>query len=76
MGGNFEFQVQDSFLEYFFFEIWRSKKRISLSGKKPPLFRYLSISCWATIVFEDFFLNDLYTRIFILDSYPIYEIPF
>ena len=37
MGGNFKFQVQDSFLEYFFFEIWRSKKRISLSGKKPPL---------------------------------------
>ena len=37
MGGNFKFQVQDSLLEYFFFEIWRSKKRISLSGKKPPL---------------------------------------
>ena len=37
MGGNFKFQVQDSFLEYFFFEIWRSKKRIALSGKKPPL---------------------------------------
>ena len=37
MGGNFKFQVQDSFLEYFFFEIWRSKKRIALSGKKTPL---------------------------------------
>ena len=37
MGGNFKFQVQDSFLEYFFFEIWRSKTRIALSGKKPPL---------------------------------------
>ena len=37
MGGNFKFQVQDSFFEYFFFEIWRSKKRIALSGKKPPL---------------------------------------
>ena len=37
MGGNFKFQVQDSFLEYFFFEIWRSKKQIALSEKKPPL---------------------------------------
>ena len=34
---NFKFQVQDSFLEYFFFEIWRSKKRMALSVKKPPL---------------------------------------
>ena len=40
MGGNFKFQVQDSFLEYFFFEIWRSKKRIALSGKKPPLIKH------------------------------------
>ena len=37
MGGNFKFQVQDSFLEYFFFEIWRSEKRIALSEKKSPL---------------------------------------
>ena len=37
MGGNFKFQVQDSFLEYFFFKIWRSKKQIALSEKKPPL---------------------------------------
>ena len=49
MGGNFKFQVQDNFVEYFFFEIWRSKKRIALSGKKPPLivlgycFRELSL---------------------------------
>ena len=41
MGGNFEFQVQDSFLEYFPYEIWRSKKRIVLSEKKPPLSRAL-----------------------------------
>ena len=34
MGGNFKFQVQDSFLEYFF---WRFAKQISLSEKKPPL---------------------------------------
>ena len=34
----FKFQAQDSFLEYFFlFEIWRSKKWIELSEKKPPL---------------------------------------
>ena len=37
MGGNFKFQVQDSFLEYFFWEIWRFEKRIALSEKKPPL---------------------------------------
>ena len=37
MGGNFKFQVQDSFLEYLFWEIWRFKKRIALSEKKPPL---------------------------------------
>ena len=32
MGGNFKFQVQDSFLE-----IYRFEKRIALSGKKTPL---------------------------------------
>ena len=36
-GGKFKFQAQDSFSEYFFLEIWRSKKRIALSEKKPPL---------------------------------------
>ena len=33
----FKFQVQDSFSEYFFLEIWRFGKRIALSEKKPPL---------------------------------------
>ena len=37
MGGNFKFQAQDSFLEYFFLEIGRFEKRIALSEKKPPL---------------------------------------
>ena len=37
MGGNFEFQVQDSFLKYIFLEIGRFEKRIALSEKKPPL---------------------------------------
>ena len=37
MGGNFEFQVQASFLEYCFLEIGRFEKRIALSEKKPPL---------------------------------------
>ena len=48
MGGNFKFQVQYSFLEYFFFEIWRSKKRIALSGKKPPLVspKILQFTSW------------------------------
>ena len=34
----FKFQAQDSFCGiFFFFEIWRSEKRIALSEKKPPL---------------------------------------
>ena len=33
----FEFQVQDSFLEYIFLEIWRFEKHIALSEKKTPL---------------------------------------
>ena len=37
MGRNFEFEVQDSLLEYFFLEIGRFEKRIALSEKKPPL---------------------------------------
>ena len=37
MGGNFKFQVQDSYLECFFWEIWRLEKRISLSEKNAPL---------------------------------------
>jgi hypothetical protein len=37
IGGKFKFQVQDSDLEYFFLEIWRFEKHISLSEKKPPL---------------------------------------
>ena len=34
MGGKFEFQVQDSDLEYLF---WRFDKHIALSEKKLPL---------------------------------------
>ena len=49
-GGKFKFQVQDSFSEYFFFEIWRSKKRITLSEKKPPLGAALSF--WFTVETE------------------------
>ena len=37
MGGNFIFQVQDSSMEYFFVEIGRFEKQITLSEKKPPL---------------------------------------
>ena len=37
MGWNFEFQLQNSFLEYFFLETGRFEKRIALSEKKPPL---------------------------------------
>ena len=35
MGGIFKFQVQDSFLEYFYFGDWRFEKNIALSEKKP-----------------------------------------
>ena len=35
----FKFQAQDSDLEYFFFQICRFEKRISLSENKPPLTR-------------------------------------
>ena len=34
MDGKFEFQVQDSDLEYLF---WQCEKHITLSEKKPPL---------------------------------------
>jgi hypothetical protein len=34
---NLKFKIQDSFLEYFFFEIGRFEKRIALSEEKPPL---------------------------------------
>ena len=37
MGGNFEFQVQDSLIGIFFLEIGRFDKPITLSEKKPPL---------------------------------------
>ena len=33
IGGKSKFQAQDSFSEYFLFEIWRCKKRITLSEK-------------------------------------------
>ena len=41
MGGNFEFQAQDSFLEYFLGEIERFEKRISLTENKAPLKDYI-----------------------------------
>ena len=37
MDGNFKYQAQDSFLEYFFWDVDRFEKRISLSKKKAPL---------------------------------------
>ena len=30
---NLKFKIQDSFLEFFFFEIWRFEKQIALSEK-------------------------------------------
>ena len=40
VGGKFKFQVQESFSEYFFLEIWRSGKRIALSEKKATFSKY------------------------------------
>jgi hypothetical protein len=42
IGGKFKFQVQDSDLEYLFWEVWRFEKHIALSEKKQPLY----ISCY------------------------------
>ena len=44
--GNLNFKLRIAFRNIFFFEIWRSKKRIALSEKKPPLecMYYLSSS--------------------------------
>ena len=37
MGGNFKFQVQDSFLEYFFWRFGDLKNELLFLKKKPPL---------------------------------------
>ena len=37
MGGNFKFQVQDSFLEYVFWRLGDLGKKFALSEKKTPL---------------------------------------
>jgi hypothetical protein len=41
MGRKSKFQVQDSFLEYFFDEIGRFEKQFALSEKKPPSDKYI-----------------------------------
>ena len=45
MGGKFKFQVQDSDLEYLF---WQCEKHIALSEKKPPLMLKWVISAEVT----------------------------
>ena len=47
LSSKFKFQVQDSFLEYIFLEIWRFEKHIALSEKKPPL----GASCFFGVFF-------------------------
>ena len=43
IGGKFEFQAQDSFSEYFFLEIWKSKKCIAPKvGRKPTAKNFLN----------------------------------
>ena len=37
LAGNLNFMLRIVFWNIFFFEIWRSEKRIALSEKKPPL---------------------------------------
>ena len=46
----FKFQVQDSFLEYFFGG-WRFEKCIALSEKKPPLKLQPSFYGWSRVPF-------------------------
>ena len=46
--GNLNFKLRIVFLEYFFLEIWRSKKWIELSEKMPPLVWSSDVS-WAVI---------------------------
>ena len=48
MGGNFKFQVQDSFLEYFFLRFGDLKKESHFLKKKSPLEQY-------TVIFPSFF---------------------
>ena len=49
MDGNFKFEVQDSFLEYFYLEIGRFEKWIALSEKMPPLALQLKLPSYAVI---------------------------
>ena len=51
IGGKFKFQVQDSFLEYFF---WRFKKHIALSEKTPPLVAFLRETYSWNFIYEIF----------------------
>ena len=53
MGGNFRFQAQDSFLEYFFENGF--EKRIALSEKKPPL-TYVLLCTYLLLIGEIQFL--------------------
>ena len=50
IGGKFRFQVQDSFLEYFYFGVWRFEKHIPLSEKKPPSLKLIISN--STILFR------------------------
>ena len=58
IGGKFKIQVQDSDLEYFFFEIWRFEKHITLSEKNPPLVK----TCMRRIDRCQVNLNETFTR--------------
>ena len=73
MGGNFKFQVQDSFSEYFFFKIWRSKKQITLSEKKPPLV-YCSVSHGLNFVFFFKMENSLMYSKFVENTSLLYSV--
>jgi len=49
----FKFQAQDSFLEWFFWEIGRFEKRISLSEKRQPLLDFQVQTTKMSFLHED-----------------------
>ena len=58
-GRKFKFHAQDSFLEYFFLEIWRSKKHIALSEKKGTFSNHPDQRAFLFCVITNIFFWDL-----------------
>ena len=90
IGGKSKFQVQDSFLEYLFLEIWRFEKQIALSERKPslPAYQNLIFSYSSNAGLKGFFVlyclilqqagNVLFSTYFVVkegdDLFPLFDI--